>query len=306
MSLSGFIEALRHAADRDDESRKRMCSWTILTPHGQSEVASCGIKIGADRHLIHPSDFDMIVVVGPLLRQFSEISPDIYDFLGTTHCAGIPIAGLCTGSFVLAEAGLLDGFTACLHPYHALDFSERFPNLDYRTDRHFIEDKGIATVPGGTSVLNYAAHVIELHLGAARTSKVIHQMSLPGASWDIFGARPIKQKATSSNDARLKKAVSLMERTMETGGKVSGIATAIGVSERQLDRLFRKHFEISPKRYWLEMRLGYCRWLVINTDRSITDVAFVGGFSDSAHFITQFRKTYGVPPGAMRRSLQQE
>lgn len=89
---------------------------------------------------------------------------------------------------------------------------------------------------------------------------------------------------------------------METGNTVAAIASAIGVSERQLDRLFRQHLNTSPKRYWLEMRLDYCRWMTLNTDRPISDVAFVGGFSDSAHFITQFKKAYGVPPGEMRRS----
>ena len=250
-------------------------------------------------------EFDQIVVIGPLLRQFDAIAPSIYGILEKARAEKIPIAGLCTGSFVLAEAGLLEGMTACLHPYHALDFSSRFPNIPYVTDQHFIVGEGIATVPGGTSVLNYAAHVIERHLGTARTSKVMHQMSLPGSSWDIFGARQTRQKAASSNDARLKKAVSLMERTMEAGGTVPDIAKAIGISERQLDRLFRQHFDTTPKRYWLEMRLDYCRWLTLNTDRPITDVAFVGGFSDSAHFITQFKKTFGVTPGEMRKISQQ-
>lgn len=304
LSLTGFVEALRHAADRGDGSRKRMCSWNLVTAHGRPETASCGSAVSPDHNAGSVSGFSLIAVVGPLLRRFDEIPQGTYDFIAAARKAEVPVVGLCTGSFVLARAGLLDGMTACIHPYHALDFSTWFPDIPYVTEKHFVEEGGIATVPGGTSVLNYAAHVIGRHLGASRTSKVMHQMSLPGASWDIFGARQARQQAANSSDVRIKKAVSLMERTMEAGKTIADLAAAAGTSERQLERLFQKHFQTTPKRYWLEMRLDYCKWLTLNTERSITDVAFAGGFSDSAHFITQFKKAFGVPPGELRRMEQ--
>jgi len=305
MSLTGFVEALRHAADRGDLSRKRMCTWTIMTVHGQSERSSCGLSIAADRMLDSSREFDLVVLIGPLLRQFETLAPGLYDFLHATRARQIPIAGLCTGAFVLAEAGFLAHRLACIHPYHALDFSHRFPTVAYRTDLHFLETDGITTVPGGTSVLNYASHVIEYQLGVARASKVMHQMSLPGASLDVFAARQFRPDPPRSRDARVQKAVSLMERAMEAGGPIAHIAAAVGVSERQLDRLFRQHLGTPPKRYWLDMRLDYCKWLILNTDRSITDVAFLGGFSDSAHFITRFKTAFGAPPGEMRRNQRQ-
>lgn len=300
MSLTGFIEALRHVADRGDQSRKRYCAWVTMTADRQSETASCGLSVRPDQSLGRPSDFDRVVIIGPLLRQFQNVSPAIYDFLDAARAGNIPITGVCTGSFVMAKAGFLEGLTACIHPYHALDFKDRFPNIKYVTDKHFVEANGLATVPGGTSVLNYAAEVIERQMGSNRASKVMHQMSLPGTSWDIFGARQVRQRADNSRDTRIIKTVSIMERKMGSGGTVAEVAAEVGISTRQLDRLFRAHFGITPKQFWLEMRLDYCKWLTLNSRRPITKIALAGGFFDSAHFISQFKSAFGITPGEMR------
>ncbi|MEM7074742.1 MAG: helix-turn-helix domain-containing protein [Pseudomonadota bacterium] len=271
-----------------------------MTAYGQSEIASCGLSIKPDHAIGRPTEFDQIVVIGPLLRQLQNVSPVVYDVLAAARANNIPITGVCTGSFVLAKAGLLDGSTACIHPYHALDFNDRFPGIRFVTDQHFVEENGLATVPGGTSVLNYAADLIERQLGFARSSKVMHQMSLPGTSWDIFGARQIRQRAENSGDIRLKKAISIMDRKMGSGDTVASVAAEVGLSTRQLDRLFRDHFGATPKRFWLDMRLDYCKWLTLNTRRPITSIALAGGFFDSAHLITQFKAAFGATPGEMR------
>lgn len=304
MSLTGFVEALRHAADIGDTSRKLRCSWTILAPNRQPVPASCGIPVTPDQGIVGLEAFDCIAVIGPLLRNLDALSPEILSALRVAHQQEKLVAGLCTGSFVLAEAGLMKKRRACLHPYHAEDYRKRYPGHPFMLDQDFHEDSGIVTVPGGLSVISFATSLISRFCGRERATKAVFQMTMSDREVDSSTKKILALGRQHITDHRLRKAITLMERDMQSPGTVADIALQLGLSERQLERLFRDGLGTSPKAFWIEIRLRYGRWYLFNTEKAVTEIAYLTGFSDCAHFIAQFRKAYGLTPGQLRKQVE--
>lgn len=147
MSLTGIIEPLRHATDFADNSRPLHCRWSIMGGPGHAAVASCGIRVQADASYINPTNFDYIVVVGGLLPHLRAASSQHRDYLRMAASANVPVIGACTGAFILAQEGLLDGRKASVHPFHAEDFRLAFPRLAFSTRDDFLIDNGRITVP---------------------------------------------------------------------------------------------------------------------------------------------------------------
>ncbi|RED53443.1 GlxA family transcriptional regulator [Aestuariispira insulae] len=298
LSLSGFIEALRHAADIGDTSRKLFCSWSIMEENLKPGLSSCGIPVPATSRLLPSEQLDYVAVVGPLLRNIDHVPRAIHDYLRKMHDHRIPLIGLCTGSFVLADAGIMANRTASLHPYHVQDFRSRHPNLRCLQDRDYLEDKGIFTAPGGVSAIGLATDLIARHCSDAQAAKAVFQMTMSHQQAGTMRIDALDRKR--AGDYRVRKAVSYMERNIGTPDKVSGLATRLGISERQLERLFRSEFGISPKVYWMDLRLNFGRWQLLHTSKSVTQIAYEAGFNDCAHFIHHFRKKFEQTPGILR------
>ncbi len=300
MSLTGIVEPLRHAADFADNSRPLYCRWSIMGEPGQSAVASCGIRVQADAAYTNPNDFDYIVVIGGLLPHLRAAPARHRAYLRVAASAGVPIIGVCTGVFVLAQEGLLAGHKASVHPFHSEDFRMAFPRLAFSTRDDFLIDKARITVPGGISVLSLMTDLIRTHCGPDRAAKVVHQLSLTEQkTMSAFD----QERATvfrNFSDTRIQRAVVLIESRKGRDVSPEQAAQAVGLSPRQFARLFQQHTNMTPKRFILETRLRYARFLVENTTMPMTSIAFETGFSDSAHFATAFRARYGTTPSTLR------
>ncbi|HVO88431.1 MAG TPA: DJ-1/PfpI family protein, partial [Casimicrobiaceae bacterium] len=109
IAFAGFVDALRLAADERDGSRPIRCAWSVLAPTSAPIRASCGVEIHPTSHLVDPGRFDYLVVVGGLLRGGHHIDAQLVRYLQQADAAGVPLVGICTGSFVLARSNLLRG-----------------------------------------------------------------------------------------------------------------------------------------------------------------------------------------------------
>jgi len=300
MSLTGIIEPLRHAADFADNSRPLHCRWSIMGGPGHATVASCGIRVHADAPYINPTDFDYIAVIGGLLPHLRAASSQHRDYLRVAAAASVPIIGACTGVFVLAQEGLLEGRKASVHPFHAEDFRIAFPRIAFSTRDDFLIDNGRITVPGGVSILSLMTDLIRQHCGPDRAAKAVHQLSLTEhksmSAFDHGRASVFRHV----DDTRIQRAVVLIESRKGRDVSPEQAARAASLSPRQFARLFRQHIGVSPKRFILETRLRYARFLVENSPMSMTEIAFETGFSDSAHLATAFKQKYGQPPTTFR------
>ncbi|MBN3763696.1 GlxA family transcriptional regulator [Burkholderia sp. Ac-20365] len=302
LSLAGLCDALRHAADRGDQSRQLRCLWTIVGVQGESVEASCGIPVQAQSAFPDLAQFDYLVVIGGLLPELDHVDRRYWAYLKLAAHEGIPLVGLCTGSFVLARAGLMEDHVACVHSFHLEDYRRMFPALRVITHADYMIDGNRITCAGGISVVELAARLISLHCGPDRASKVIHQMTVSRQGGSSFVERRAALGYLSVGDATVRHAVLLMEENLEAPLNIAVIAKMIGTSVRNLERAFMAEMDTSPNEFYRRMRLRYARWLLVNTARKITDIAYECGFADSAHFIRVFREAYGVTPGKLRAS----
>jgi transcriptional regulator GlxA family with amidase domain len=300
MSLTGIIEPLRHAADFADHSRPLYCRWTIMGEPGHAAMASCGIRVAADAPYINPTDFDYIAVIGGLVPQLKSAPARHLDYIRVAASSGVPLIGVCTGVFVLAQEGLLAGTRASVHPFHAEEFRIAFPRIPMSTRDDFLGDGGRLTVPGGVSILSLMTELIREHCGPDRAAKAVHQLSLS----DRKGMNAFdRERATDFRhvaDARIQRAVVLIESRKGHDVSPEQAAKAVGLSPRQFARLFRENLGVTPKRFILETRLRYARFLVENSTMPITAIAYETGFADCAHLATAFRAKFGVPPRTLR------
>ncbi|WP_407674321.1 GlxA family transcriptional regulator [Paraburkholderia saeva] len=302
LSLAGLCDALRHAADRGDQSRQLRCLWTIVGAKGESVEASCGIPVQIQSVFPDVTQFDYLVVIGGLLPHLDQVDRRYWDYLHEAADAGIPLVGMCTGSFVLARAGLMESRVACVHSFHLDDYRRMFPALRVVTHADYLIDGNRITCAGGISVVELAARLISLHCGPDRASKVIHQMTVSRQGGSSFIERRAALGYLSVEDTTVRHAVLLMEENLEAPLNIVVIAKMIGTSVRNLERAFMSEMNTSPNEFYRRMRLRYARWMLVNTSRRITDIAYECGFADSAHFIRVFREAYGVTPGKLRGS----
>ena len=296
LSLTGIVEALRHAGDIGDDSRKIWCDWLVM---GAAPVrASCGLEITPGTGFQDPRRFDCIFVIGGLLRSLKQGDPAAIAYIRDARAADTQVVGVCTGAFVLAQAGLLR--EAAIHPYHLRDFQARFPAIRTVGNQDYLSSDGVATVPGGTSIIHFMADMIANRCGGDRASKVVHQMTMPERGDSSASSRTLALGYSHGDDPRIKRAIILMERGMGGACSIAGIATEVGLSLRQFERLFTEALGDSPKRFLMMIRLRYARWLVLQTAQSMSEIAVQTGFADCSHFVRSFRQAFGVPPKALR------
>ena len=305
LSLAGFCDALRHAADLGDQSRPLRCAWTLLGMADETAEASCGVTVPVHAVQGSPRQFDYLVVIGGLLPKLEQVDRRYWDYLREADAEGVPLIGMCTGSFVLAKAGLMQDRVACVHAFHLEDYKTMFPDLRVIANSDYLIDGNRITCAGGVSVLELATRLISLHCGSDRASKVIHQMTVSRHGGTSFVERRKALGYLAVVDLLVRHAIVLMEENLEAPLNVAVIAKMTGTSVRQLERNFLTEMGVSPKEFYRTMRLRYARWLLLNTEKRITVIAYECGFADSAHFIRGFKEVYGVTPGRLRISLEE-
>jgi transcriptional regulator GlxA family with amidase domain len=302
LAFSGFIEALRHAADVGDLSRPIWCSWTVMSHDLTPIKASCGLEVRPWETFKDPTEFDYIVLVGGLVDSLSCVPPQLTAYLEKAVHSGVTIRGLCTASFVLAQSGLLKNRRCCVHWYHYQDFRERFPNSLAAIDELFIEDNGIITSPGGTASIDLALYLVARHFGNDRVVKVLRHLVLDWNRPMDHAQVPYLGDSLELIDPRVRRATIYMEKNINTILSTDQIAQEVGISNRQLKRLFLTSLRDSPMGYFRKLRLRRAHWLLHHTNISITEIALECGFTDSSHLAKRFKEFFGYQPSQTREN----
>lgn len=302
LSLAGLCDALRHAADLGDQSRQVRCTWTVLSAKGEPVVSSCGVAVPTVGVDTLEGDFDYVAIIGGLLPYMKVRDTHGVQFLRQAVKQRIPLIGICTGSFVLAQHGFMEGRVACVHPFHVNDWKETFPDLAFTTNCDYVFDGDRVTCAGGISIIELATELIRMHCGPDRAAKVVHQMTVTQKSAISHLTRRRALGYASSDSDKLKEAIVLMEKNITTPLEISVIAKIIRSSNRQLERVFMAETQTSPSEFYRNSRLKYGRWIVTTTDLPISTIAYECGFSDASHFIRHFQQLYGVSPGRLRKA----
>lgn len=300
-AFANFVDTLRLAADEGDRSRQLLCRWSVMSASGRPVTASCGVSVAPDSPLRDPAAFSYVVVVGGLLHRGPAIDAATAAWLKRAAKAGATLVGVCTGSFILARLGLLAGRRACVSWYHRQDWLDEFGAPEPIADQLYLIDGKRITCSGGAGVVDLAAALVERHVGQAAARKALNVMLLDGSrAATAPQPAPAVAPLQGAGDERVRRAMLLMEQSMAAPEPIGRIAAAVGLSERQLDRLFRAELAASPGRIWRGMRVDYGRWLILNGKRSVFEAAALAGFADGAHFARAFRARYGRAPSTLR------
>ncbi|BCH35743.1 AraC family transcriptional regulator [Mesorhizobium sp. L-8-10] len=300
-AFANFVDVLRLAADEADRSRPINCEWTVLSADMNPVRSSCGVKVQPETRLHNAGEYDYIVVVGGLIQEARGLSPECIAFLRSAARKGVPLVGLCTGVFLLHEAGLLDGYRCCVSWFHHDDFLERFDTAHPVSDQIFVVDRDRLTCSGGHSAAHLAAWLVEKHVGRVAATKSLSIMIIdeamagdkpqPGFRGDLTGRDPV-----------VRKALIRIRQNLENPETVEDLARGLGVSRRQLERRFQADLNLSPSRAELRLRLDAARRMLEATGRTVTQIAHATGFCDASHLINTFRAELGLTPSEYRRA----
>jgi transcriptional regulator GlxA family with amidase domain len=291
LPVTSVIDPLRLA---NRQSEKQLYSWSTHSIDGSPVTASNGITLmpGGDLDAIDERA-TVIVCGGTNVHHYAD--KVLFNWLRKAARRATDIGAICTGAQLLAMAGLLDNYSCTIHWENQPGFIEQFPDISLSAGLYEI-DRDRFTSAGGTAALDMILALISAQHGPSLASlvaeEILHspirqpdehqRMSLPAR----IGARHPKMVGI----------IEQMETNLEEPLSPSILAQQAGLSTRQLERLFRRYLDRSPKRYYLELRLKKARSLLLQTNMSVINVALACGFSSPSHFSKCYRAYYARTP----------
>ncbi|SLN64187.1 HTH-type transcriptional regulator CdhR [Roseovarius albus] len=301
LPLAGFIDAVRHSADDADHSRQVFCHWEVLSHDLTPVTSSAGLAITPWKTFPEAGQYDYLVIVGGLLDHLEEIPPETLEFIEAQYTSGVKLIGLCTGSFAIAKAGLLEGKRAAVHVHHRVEFLDRFPNALPVENELYVADDDIITCPGGTAAIDLAVEILIEHCGKSRGMKGLTALIVDEhRSAHKVGRLPYQDLEDCGN-WRVAQAVKIMRQKLRAPDTTQKLAQMLGSTVRQLNRAFQDHAHATPQEVWRDMRLQHARWRLMNSKRTVTQIAHECGFADSSHFSRWFKTRFGETPSEYRR-----
>jgi len=298
MSLSAAMSPLRMANRLSGRSFYR---WQTISENGQA--VQCSDSLGSIVDLSFQDalsqPYDVIFVCGGVNVE-KNTSPNLIKWLRQMHQRGIALGSLCTGSFALAKAGLLDGHKCSVHWENVGQLREMFPHV-HVSDRVFTLDRGRYTCTGGTAPLDMMLRFITASHGEKLGADIAEQFIADRIRRENDKQRIPLRHLLGNQSEKLIATVELMEANIREPIPQKDLAEFVGLSERQLQRLFRKHLLCPPSRYYLQLRLARARELLQQTSHSILEVSSVCGFISPSHFSKSYKEHYGYSPSQERQ-----
>ncbi len=300
-AFAGFLDVLRLASDYGGKSRQILINWSIMSVDGQPRRSSAGTLHGELSDLQDVDCFDYIAICGGnSYANTTAHSAKLSKWLVQAHRRGITLLGLCTGTFAIAHAGLVQQGEVCVHWNVISEFQRQFPDIKCKNDHLFIDAGRLITCAGSTAAIDLALYLLTRHYGRDKAQQALRHMML-------FTIRPARLPQAhfyvdldNVQDIRVHKAVYYIEQRIDDLPSVADIAAHVGVSPRQLERILKASLNTTPAALQRMIRLQYGKWRITNTRDTITDIALSCGFADSSHFSREFKALFGKPPRAFR------
>ncbi|HET6954402.1 MAG TPA: helix-turn-helix domain-containing protein [Acidimicrobiales bacterium] len=262
-------------------------AWQITTPHTLDDLAEA----------------DTVVV--PVWPERDGKAPDdLLDALRTAHARGARLVSVCTGAYLLAQAGLLDGRRATTHWMWADDLARTYPAVEVHPDVLFVDaGDGIFTSAGTAAGIDLCLHIVRLDHGAEVANKVARRMVVApqrAGGQAQFVASPLPQVCTDDPIARtLDWALARLDEPMS----VDDMAARALLSPRSFARRFRAATGTTPMQWLLRQRVLHAQVLLETTDLAVDRVAQLCGFGTATALRVHFRRMVGTTPVAYRRSF---
>ncbi len=297
LSFASALDALRIA---NRMSGNELYNWILLAEGGEAVTSSSGASFRVDDDLIELKRGDTVLLCGGVDIQI-HTSKKMLNWVRRETRRGLSFGGLCTAAYTMAKAGVLDGKRATIHWENQDSFSEEFAEIEL-TKSVFIVDGTRMTTAGGTSSIDLMLKIIADDHGEELANAVADQMIYSAIRTDQDTQRLSVPTRIGVRHPKLSLVIQMMEENIEEPISPSLLAKDVGMSTRQLERLFRRYLNRSPKRYYMELRLQKARNLLMQTDMSVINVALACGFASPSHFSKCYRSHYKKTPYRERGS----
>jgi len=297
LSFASALECLRIA---NRVTGKPSYDWKMIGEGGATMSCSAGTQFQLDGDLGDLTRDDVLVMCGGMDIQ-DATTKKLLGWLRREARKGLPVVGLCTAAHTLAKAGLLDGKKATIHWENQDSFSEEFDEVEL-TKSVFVVDGNRMTTAGGTSSIDLMLKIIADDHGEEIANAVADQQIYSSIRTDQDTQRLSVPTRIGVRHPKLSQVIQIMETNIEEPISPSILAKDVGMSTRQLERLFRRYLNRSPKRYYMELRLQKARNLLMQTDMSVINVALACGFASPSHFSKCYRAHYNTTPYRERGS----
>ena len=291
LSFASALECLRIA---NRMAGAELYSWTLSGDTDDVVTCSSGVRFHVDAPLGELGRDDVLILCGG--EDIQKVATRrMLNWLRREARKGVRIGGLCTAAYVMAKAGLLDGKRATVHWENHDAFLEEFEEVTL-TKSIFIIDGNRMTTAGGTSSIDLMLSLITDHHGEKLANAVADQQIYSSIRTDQDTQRLSVPTRIGVRHPKLSQVIQMMEANIEEPISPSILAREVGMSTRQLERLFRRYLSRSPKRYYMELRLQKARNLLMQTDMTVINVALACGFASPSHFSKCYRAHYQTTP----------
>ena len=297
MPFSSALDALRIANRYDNTERY---AWKIVSEHGQPMTCSNGLTIMPDSALEELSRDDIILICGGMGIDKNS-TKNVLNWLRREARRGVSIGGLCTGAHTMAKAGLLEGKKCTIHWENYDSFLEEFDTIELSKAIYIVDGKRF-TSAGGMSSLDLMLKLMANFDGETLANFVADQCLHTNIRTDRDSQRLSIPTRIGVRHPKLSTVIQMMQNNIEEPVSPSILAQDVGMSTRQLERLFSRYLSRSPKRYYMELRLQKARNLLMQTEMSVINVALACGFASPSHFSKCYRAQYDTTPYRERGS----
>ncbi|MRU13853.1 GlxA family transcriptional regulator [Roseovarius sp. A21] len=293
LSFASAIDSLRIA---NRMSGQTLYEWLITGDADDEGMVSCssGSRFKVDAPLGELNRDDVVLLCGGSDVQKAS-TKKLLNWIRREARRGLRLGGLCTAAYTLARAGLLEGKRATIHWENHDSFTEEFDEVDL-TKSVFVVDGNRMTTAGGTSSIDLMLKLIADDHGEKLANAVADQLIYSSIRTDQDTQRLSVPTRIGVRHPKLSQVIQMMEANIEEPISPSVLAKDVGMSTRQLERLFRRYLNRSPKRYYMELRLQKARNLLMQTDMTVINVALACGFASPSHFSKCYRAHYDTTP----------
>jgi transcriptional regulator GlxA family with amidase domain len=295
LEVASALDPLRNANRHLGHEAYR---WRVVTPDGQPVPLTCGIELPSTGPLAHAIGADALIVIAgyrlnevatrPLIRDLRRIAPRF-----------ALVGGIDAAPWVMARAGLLDGYRATVHWEDLEDLTAAHPHIDVVPDRYVI-DRNRATIGGAAAASDFMLHLIRARHGAPLARQVAASFLATVRAGSEPQIAPEGQDAAL--DPRVARAVARMEAQIDAPDPIAIIARDLGLSPRRLETLFRQNLGVTPGAYALSLRLAAARRMLTDTRHPLSEIALRTGFTSPATLSRAFKAKFGQSPGSLRTS----
>lgn len=273
---------------------QRYYDWMLVSEDGNPVQGWNGVQISVDAGLIDLGRHDTLIVCAGVDAAAGS-SRKVLNWLRRETRKGMDFGALSSGTLTLALAGLLAGRSVTTHWEYVDAISETFPDVDVQESIYTVDGR-VFTCAGSASSMDLMLDRIHRDYGSELATWVADQMVYTAPRAENHSQRISMAGRMGVRHSKLLSAIEIMRSNLEDPLPPSEIAEVVGLSTRQLERLFARYMNTSPKKYYLGLRLEKARNLLVQTELSLTEICVMCGFKAASHFSKTYRKIYGVAP----------